>query len=588
LTPEPLETPAARSWRCAVSLRAALIPLLLLAAAVACLSFRLGGYPLIDPDEGRNAEVAREMAATRDWVVPRLDGLPYMDKPVLFFAAAGASIGLFGANETAARLPALLMTLATVALTAWFAARLFGSGAAWIAAVATASAPLTIAFARAVIFDSMLTFFMVTALVAFYFAVEGRVAAAPRGRVRAWSVLAWVAMALGVLTKGPVALAVPLLVAAPYAAWRRASRAVWSLSGAAALAALVAPWVWAVSQQVPDFLVYALKVETWGRLTSNELRRNAPAWYFLPVLLAGGLPWSLAAIGALTRSWRRLARPDTWDPRTVYLLLWVVLPFVFFSLSHSKRPHYILPVLPALALIVAQRWCDRARRRLDGLLPASLGVLCASGVLAVAGLYLRSHSVPGVPPQASGVGFALAAVLLLGGAGALAARRRREVAILALALPVLAMLPIGFPLLSQVAASRSTRSLAREIRAATPGERVVAVHTFPPSLAFYLRHPILVSSRDGHELRSNYVLHGSTNLASVPSSPLRPADWWRTLLEGSNGGAVLVVRRDDAGTVNAIRLAGLGRIAEDDDYLAFAVPHTSNGAAAVPHGGGRS
>lgn len=548
------------------------------------LTYRLGGYPLMDPDEGRNAEVAREMATSHDWVVPRLDGLPYMDKPVLFFAAAGSSIALLGASETAARLPALLMTFATIGLTAWFAARLFGRGAAWLAAVATAAAPLTIAFARAVIFDSMLTFFMVAALVAFYLAVQAREAGEARGHARGWTILAWAAMGLGVLTKGPVAIAVPLLVAGPYAAWRRASRAVWSPLGVLAMLVIVGPWVGAVTLQIPDFLVYALKTETWGRLTSNELHRNAPVWYFVPVLLAGGAPWSLAALGALTRSWRRLTQPSAWDPRTAYLALWVAMPFVFFSLSHSKRPHYILPVLPALALIVAQRWCGAGRRRLDGLVAAAVGMLVAGCLLAGAGLYLRSRPLPSVPALAPEIGVALGAMFLLGGVAALAAQRRRELAVLALAVPVLAMLPVGFPLVAQVAASRSTRSLAREIRASAPAAPVVAVRAFPPSLAFYLGHPIFVATEDGHELRSNYVLHGATDLAGLPGSPLRPPEWWRTHVAAGKGGAVVVVRRGDRETLAAVGAEGLVSIGADDDYVALAEPPSRSPAAAARPG----
>src|SRR6185312_12933846 len=108
------------------------LPLLLLAAAVA-LGWNLNGYHLLDPDEGRNAEVAREMARSNDYLVPHLDGLPYLDKPIVYFAAAAAMMELFGPNEAAARLPAYLATLATIGLLVWFARRRWGEEAGWLA-----------------------------------------------------------------------------------------------------------------------------------------------------------------------------------------------------------------------------------------------------------------------------------------------------------------------------------------------------------------------------------------------------------------------------------------------------------------------
>src|SRR5947207_6985510 len=133
------------------------LPMLLLAAALA-LGFNLGGYPLFDPDEGRNAEVAREMAATNDYVLPHLDGLPYLDKPIVYFAAAAATMEVLGPTETAARLPAYLFTLATLVIVWWFGARRWGRDAGWLAALALARMPLVLAYARTTIMDSALAF----------------------------------------------------------------------------------------------------------------------------------------------------------------------------------------------------------------------------------------------------------------------------------------------------------------------------------------------------------------------------------------------------------------------------------------------
>src|SRR5205085_9269787 len=192
------------------------------------------------------------MAATNDYVMPRLDGLPYLDKPILYFAAEAACMEVIGANELAARLPALLFTLATAAVLFAFARRVWGEEQAWIAAIVMLSLPLTIAFSRTVIFDSALTFFVVVAIVGFYFAVAGETPADQRaGRPRS-VVVAWAAIAFGVLTKGPVAILLPLIVAIPFALLRKRFRALWSWGGLAIFVVIIAPWVWAISQQLPD------------------------------------------------------------------------------------------------------------------------------------------------------------------------------------------------------------------------------------------------------------------------------------------------------------------------------------------------
>src|ERR1051326_9094435 len=181
---------------------------LLVVAAVLALAFDLGGYPLFDPDEGRNAEVAREMAATNDYVLPHLDGLPYLDKPVVYFAAAAATMEVLGPTETAARLPAYLFTLATIVIVVWFARRRWGDDTGWLAGLALATMPMVLAYARTTIFDSALAFCTTAAILAFW---DERPA------------LAWAAIGLGAITKGPVAILIPLATMIPYA-WLTGSR----------------------------------------------------------------------------------------------------------------------------------------------------------------------------------------------------------------------------------------------------------------------------------------------------------------------------------------------------------------------------
>ena len=621
-------------------------------ALVAAISWGLGGYALLDPDEGRNAEVAREMMAGGDYVLPRLDGLPYLDKPVLFFAADALSQRLLGAGEAAARLPALLFALASAGLSGWFAGRMFGRCARWIAGVAALAAPLPIAFARTVIFDSALTFFMVAALCAFYLAVEARAArrgaapgAVPAGGYLHWTALAWAAMGLGVLTKGPVALAMPLLAAAPFAAYRRASRAVWHPLGPALLALCVGPWVWAVSRRVPEFLHYVLFTETWARVTTPEMNREGPIWFFIPCLLAGALPWSVLALAGWRRSLHprrgdrlqgHLAHADSSrgagvariDPPRLYLALWIALPLVLFSLSHSKRPQYILPLLPAVAIMAAKVWVDAtagveaeakaaggagepaAARTVPGARAAgytwlALGLLCAAGPAVLPRIHSvhdRLAHVSLLPPTLLG----LAAAFLLGAAlvllGTAQARRRRShggmrgargtsdtsLLLAGLVLPMAALPTVLLPLLAEIGSHRSSRNAAAAIvPRLSPGAEVVAVHAFPPSLPFYLRRTLLVATPRGRELTSNYVIaYFQQWIAADPrDTPLRPTDWWRGALAACDHPLVFVTWADDDADRAALAAAGLPLIVANDRMAAYGpctAPSARQGHAAEP------
>jgi 4-amino-4-deoxy-L-arabinose transferase-like glycosyltransferase len=496
--------------------------------ALGALAWRLGGYPLLEPDEGRNAEVMRELATGGPWWLPRLNALPYVDKPIVSFAAGALALRAFGETETAVRLPSLLFTLATLALVGWFAHTIIGRGAGGLAVAITAAAPLTLAYARTVICDSCVTFWMVGAIIMFHRAVE---IARERGRADWWSVAGWVALGLGVLTKGPVALAVPLLVAIPYAAWRGRLGAVLDPTGMLAGLAIVLPWLFAVSRDVPDLLRYVLVVETGDRMASDVLGRSEPWWYFLPILLGAALPWSIAALATLPAGVRAL-RARRWDPRFVLFALWIVVPLILFSLSRSKRPQYVLPLVPAIALLVTA-WWERHEQRV-------VGVRLASGTLAVFAVFLLALG-PSIPRWLSttatvhgalpGVARWLGAVALVGAIGAWLLARRGSWALPALVLPVAAIPVVALPLMSAIGADRSSRAVADAVKPLLTAEtEVVAVETYPLSLPFYLGRTLTLASADGHELTSNYIVRRYAGLRLRAGSTLRPVDWWREAL----------------------------------------------------------
>lgn len=542
--------------------------------AAACLALRLGDHALIDPDEGRNALVALEMATSGDYVVPRLDGLPHLDKPVLFYAAGALATRVLGPSELAARLPALISTWATVALVAWFSAYLFGHGTAWVAGTACATAPLAIAMGRTVIFDSMLSFFVVLALVAFYRAVETESGDSPR-KARAWALLAWAAMAFGMLTKGPVALAVPLLVAAPYAVWRRRSAVVWHPFGWILFLLLVLPWAWAVEARVPGFLRYALVTETWRRLTTGELQRGGPIWYFLPYLIGGCFPWVLLVAAAGRERWRE-ARADQRHP-LIFLALWTAVPLLFFSLSQSKRPQYILPLVAVFGLWTAWAWSGSGALG-RGLRAAAAGWLLLGGALLWAAQSRRLHEAE-LAASGAPTALALGVLMLASGTLAWACSRRPGLSFAALSLPLMLLPAVTAPLMIDLARARSGKDLAGTLGPhLTPETTIVGIATFSPSLSFYLGRPIHLSDADGEPLRSNYILRhsemwmGETWMGRAAST-LHPPGWWQEALSSCSRPFIFLLKKRYRDERLLLEAAGLPLLFEDQTFVAMGPCH---------------
>lgn len=523
-----------------------------LAVIVIALGVQIGGLPLLDSDEGRNAAVAREMAETNDYVMPRLNGLPYLDKPVVYFAAQAALMEFLGPTETAARLPAYLFTLATAAMLFWFVRRTWpelGGDAPYVAAIVFLSMPLTVAFARTVIFDSALAFFATVALIACYLAIEERSSR--------WAILAWVAIGLAMITKGPVAFLLVLAVAVPFA-WRRAPlRVLFPVSGIVAFLAIVAPWVWGVSQVVPEFLRYVLVTETAERMATTALQRTGPPWYFVPYFLAGALPWSIVVLF----SSKKFRKPD---PATLYWILAFVIPFVFFSINQSKRPQYILPLMVPVALLIARIWPE-AKTRAAGIVMVVLGAMLLSAPFALP----RTDMKPELAAVADDTALMLAIAFGVAGIVVLFARRR-EILLVALTVPAIVLPFAAYPLMHAIGETRSARSFVAEMEPyVTPRTEVIGVEAFTGSLSFYLRRPITVVSEDASELTSNYLLRRYERFATQPQSTLKPLPYFERSL-ASNRFRIYVLRRKDAARRHLLESRGWRMIADNAHMVAYA------------------
>jgi 4-amino-4-deoxy-L-arabinose transferase-like glycosyltransferase len=351
---------------------------------------------------------------------------------------------------------------------------------------------------------------------------------------------------------------VPLLVAIPYAIRRKAARRLSSIAGLLLFAAIIAPWVWAVSREVPDFLHYVLVTETAARLATDELKRTGPPWYFVPYLVAGAAPWTIA----LLFNWKALRRRDALG---LFLLLWIAVPLIFFSISQSKRPQYILPVMPAVALAAGWAWTN-LRFRAAAIVAAVLGVILI-GAAATPRLVGRMR--PEIAPAARQTAFILGGALAVGGVVA-AFARRRELALMALSLPMVALPAVANPLMNALGERRSARSLmARIAPQVTPQTAIVGVEAFTGSMAFYLRRTIVIATPDADELTSNYILRRYAQFSGKPGSPIKPLSWLDSNLGECCAARIFIVRDDDPHHQQTLEAAGAEKIATGPHHLLY-------------------
>ena len=290
------------------------------------LQYRL----LSDPDEGRYAEIAREMAASGDWVTPRLNGILYFEKPPLQYWLTTAAFRAFEVDQWTARLPPALAGFLAVLAVAFTAGRLAGPVAGAYAGLALAGCVWHIGLAHFVTLDSLLAFLLTAALCAFLLANRERVAP---GRIRLWMLVAWAAIALATLTKGVVALAIPGATLVLYTLFTRDAspwRKLRVLSGLALFAAIVTPWFVLVSTRNPGFAEFFFVHEHLQRFLTTGHKRTGAWWYFVPLFVVGVIPWLTIAPWTWREAWRAPAAANGFRWRT-FCLVWAAFVFVFFG-----------------------------------------------------------------------------------------------------------------------------------------------------------------------------------------------------------------------------------------------------------------
>jgi len=368
---------------------------LIAAAALILYLPGLGRPPLWEPDEGRYAEIAREMYVSHDYVTPRDDFVRYFEKPPLVYWSETAAISIFGANEFAIRLPAALFSAAQVVVTAALAEAMFGDAVAILAAIALALSPLFFGFARFATLDPALAFFMTAALAAFY--LSARTRDFGDGDGRRWFLLSAAMLALGTLAKGPVA---PLLCGSIALIWiivegraREIARMPW-ISSVAIYGAITIPWFATAAYRNPGFLQFFFIHEHFHRYLVETEHGWGP-WFFIPIVIGGAWPWIFfVPLGLRDRN-----ATDSVSQRAElrFLMIWFAVIFLFFSLPRAKLGSYILPAIPAIALVagagMAKLWTfdGDSSRRICAIF-ASLNLLVA--IAAAIAIFVARDRMP--------------------------------------------------------------------------------------------------------------------------------------------------------------------------------------------------
>ena len=349
-------------------------PLLLALVALAYL-LPLGTHGLWIPDETRYAQISQNMLLSGNWVSPHFMDVRYFEKPVAGYWMIAIGQALFGQNLFGVRFASALSTALSVLLCYLIARRMWNEPRkSFACALLYMSLTVIAAQAGYANLDPQFTFWVNLSLVALWFAVDS----ASRGqRLIAWAVLG-LACGMGFMTKGFLAWLLPVLIALPWMLWQKRWRELLVYGPVAILVAVVVslPWVLAVHAQEPDYWRFFFWHEHIRRFAGEDAQHDAPWWYYLPLLVGFSLPWVALLPPALKQAWQTRRQTNI-----AFLLLWLWMPLIFFSLSKGKLPAYILPCLLPLALLLGHTLADRLKLEqgrvlgINGVLNLALGVI---------------------------------------------------------------------------------------------------------------------------------------------------------------------------------------------------------------------
>lgn len=476
----------------------------------------LGMLPLFNPDEGRNASIAWDMQQSSSWIIPTYDGVPYMDKPAFFFKWVALSLSVFGHHVFAARLPSALSACVLLLIAFHVCRKEWNNRIASLAIIIIATTPLFFVFARYVIFDMMLALAVSAAIFAGYKAAFSDV----KLQHRFYQFTA-VAMGVAVLIKGPVGLALPVLVLTIFyrfegikGAWKK----LLSKRNGLIMALIILPWFLAASYFRHDFPYYGIVRETFLRFTTHQFRRGGPVYYYLPVLFGTFFPWSLLLPGLFFNMARKRYFLTRFDR---FLLIWFFVVILFFTLSQSKLPGYILTVSVPSGILIARLFFQAIYEKnpiaIRIIRHGVIALLLIFGSLVFLGacIYFNwdiSKHFRVINPHTLIViqftfPFCLELFVAITFSGFLFLKTKNiGLAFLTFLIPLMFVPCVILPMLSRIELNRGDNRLASAVTTLAQGNKVVCYRCFPSGLPFYLQKNVIVfTESDGDEIKSNYI-----------------------------------------------------------------------------------
>jgi 4-amino-4-deoxy-L-arabinose transferase-like glycosyltransferase len=485
--------------------------------------YGLGSLPLIGPDEPRYAEVAREMYETGDWITPRLGGIEWFEKPALTYWLSAAGYKLFGLSEFAARFNIALIASIGVLLLFFFGWKIRSSRFGYLSASVLVTCGLWPGFARGATFDLPLAFAISIGLLAFF---QWESSDERKGQNLLWWVFCF-SLGLAVLAKGLVGIVLPLAIIGSYLLLTGRLKIVLRphllLFGALIFLAVASTWYLPViARHGREFIDEFFIAHHFQRYLSNKYKHPQPFYFFFLVAVAGSFPWSFFLVSSAWTTLRQLRDKFDWekDRFKVFLWLWVLIPIIFFSFSGSKLPGYILPVFPAIALLIGLElenwWAKEEPGRMKLLAVATVFLIFAVALV----IGLRGDTEIGLDLFDS---FTVATIAVIVGVVYLAlwfllsGRAATLFLPFGLAVVVVTAVNIIFPVLGSDESLRELSLIAK--RVALPGERLVfyvnqdhGINYYATELPLRDERSELIVVATPEEVESLIMASGSTSI----------------------------------------------------------------------------